>query len=347
MEELKNILLTEFDHEQGIYKHSTQEGYWSNLSVKDQKILFENLKTKTTKEAILDLFPQFFDMIFDQSRAVGLRLLEIENNDIGIDYGCMWGNLLISAARQCKAMVGVDQTSDSLRFTQLRLQEEGLDNCFLLNANLRSELSFKETFNFAILCGVLEWIPENRIIDLKRHFAKSRMKFMTPEINPRTDQLNFLKSVNRNLKTDGRIYLAIENRFDYRYFLGKKDPHSNQFFTAILPRFLSNILSNIKYGRPYVNYIYSFRALEDLLRDAGFERCEVYASFPDYHFPKKIFPIGLGVKFDSYLGYHLVETNDLYHHYALKIRRIADKVIFNKLKLLILAPAIIIIAYKK
>ena len=32
-------------------------------------------------------------MIFDSSRCLGLELLDIDDNQIGIDYGCMWGNL--------------------------------------------------------------------------------------------------------------------------------------------------------------------------------------------------------------------------------------------------------------
>lgn len=347
MNELRDALETKFDYRDAMYHQSSTKGYWSNFSQKDQEKLFLSLKTKSTKEAIEENFPQYYNMIFDPTRAAAVRLLEIQKNETGIDYGCMWGNLMIVAARQCKEMLGVDQTVDSLRFLKKRMEEENINNCYLLNANLRNGLDIEETFDFSIINGVLEWIPQQGEVSLGSHFKKSRIRFITPKQNPRLEQLTFLKNVNKNLKKNGRLYLAIENRFDYKHFLWKKDPHSNLLFTAILPRFLANVVSNLWYGRSYVNYIYSIKGLKKLLTEAGFKYLKVNAAFPDYHFPLKTIPIGQGD-----IGYYEPSSywnkrKGLFARIVKKAIKILDIIIFRKFKLFTLAPAYIIIAYKE
>ena len=99
------------------------------------------------------------------------------------------------------------------------------------------------------------------------------------------------------------LYLAIENRWDYRHLLWKRDSHSNLFYTAILPRWISNIISKIVYGRRYVNYIYSMKALERLLSLAGFSITKKYAAFPDYRFPQQIIDIDYKDTSDYYPVY--------------------------------------------
>ena len=54
--------------------------------------------------------------------------------------------------------------------------------------------------------------------------------------NPKVIQESFLKKVYNSLNTDGKLLLAIENRYDYKYFLGFKDPHAQTLFTTILPK---------------------------------------------------------------------------------------------------------------
>ncbi|MBU1012533.1 MAG: class I SAM-dependent methyltransferase [Bacteroidetes bacterium] len=347
MNELRDMLMSKFDYYNAIYHQSSTEGYWSNFSQKDQETLFLSLETKSTKEAIEENFSQYYNMIFDQTRAVGLQLLEIQKNEIGIDYGCMWGNLMLVAARQCKAMLGVDQTIDSLKFLKKRIEEEKINNCYLLNANLRNGLNIEGVFDFSIVNGVLEWIPQQEAVDLKDHFKKKRIKFVTPETNPRLEQLAFLKNVNKTLKSNGRLYLAIENRYDYKHFLWKRDPHSNLYFTTILPRFFANIISNIWYGRPYVNYIYSIKELKKLLSEAGFDRYKFSVAFPDYHFPLKIIPAEKKY-FDHFKTvFYWKKRTDLWAKIVFKIIKIMDFIIFKKLKIFSLAPAFIIIAYKK
>ena len=85
---------------------------------------------------------------------------------------------------------------------------------------MRESLDFEKQFNFAIVNGVLEWIPTQQDVVVRDYYStKSEAINDSDTVDPYRSQLNFLKQVSRHLKDDGRLYLAIENRYDYQYYL--------------------------------------------------------------------------------------------------------------------------------
>jgi len=177
---------------------------------------------------------------------------------------------------------------DSLKFLNKRAAEEGLDNIDLLCGDIRKVGIFKNRFDVAIVNGVLEWIPEEGSIELKSYFGKFSQKRYAAD--PGRQQMEFLKKVHQNLKAGGKLYLAIENRFDAKMFLGINDPHANMPLVSVLPRALASCVSFMMLGRPYVNWLYSFNGIRSLLKRSGFSAVELYMSFPDYRFPERIIP---------------------------------------------------------
>jgi len=243
-------------------------------------------------------------------------------------------------------MIGIDQTKASLQFLQKRINEEKLDNVSLIQQNLRNELPLSNSFDFAIINGVLEWIPDANKIELIKFFKKSKGDSQRNNKSPRDLQLEFLRKVYNNLKENGKLYLAIENRWDYQHFLWKRDPHTNLFYTAILPRKVSNIISNIYYGRPYVNYIYSINKLQSLLNEAGFNNINKYVAFPNYHVPQFIVDYS-NKDFSNFKAvYNASPTKNIIKKAFRKGRYILDHIIYKKLKRIELAPAIIMVAKK-
>ena len=182
---------------------------------------------------------------------------------------------------------------------------------------------------------------------LIQFFKRGGFQLTRPERDPRILQLEFLRMVFKNLKEKGRLYLGIENRYDYQYFLWKKDQHSNLMYTAFLPREISNVISNMWYGRPYVNYLYSKDKLEKLLQDAGFTGIETYAAFPDYKFPKKIIPLRNGNDSSYEPVYTTGGSKNRLKIIAKKGRKYPDLIIYKRLKLFNLCPSFIVIASKK
>jgi len=330
-------------NENGIF-YCDDPGYWSNLDEKENEDFLEDLKkSPSAREALIRRYPQYYDVVFSPKREAGLELLGLRGEEVCADYGCMWGALTIPLAKRTRFVLGIDQTLHSLIFLSRRIEDEKLCNINLLCENLNGMPIIDEMFDVAVVNGVLEWIPEKGKIELKRYFGK---KIMGDEYSygPETMQVNFLKNVYANLNKMGRLYLAIENRFDFRMFLGVKDPHADLMFTSILPRKIANLISMRELGRPYINWLYSFFGLKKILRHAGFGTINLYSCFPNYRFPQFISPYGLGLD-----GFH--STISLSGEDGkIKLRRVGGMIVelllFKYLKADFFAPSIIAIATK-
>ena len=273
-----------------IYAYPGSGGYWSNLSKDENSDLVKLLKKHTTREAILIKKPMIADVIFSEKRSVGLELLRLSGSETAIDLGCMWGAITIPLAKQVDYVLGVDQTTESLKFSEARLKDAGIKNVSFLNGNLRDLVFPKKTFDIAIVNGVLEWVPEIEDIELKNYWYKkiSRKSYG----NPRKIQFDFLKNINEGLTDDGRLMLAIENRYDYKMFFGTRDPHTGTMFTTIVPRWVANIISQIFRKREYRPWIYSFYGTKKLLKEAGYSNVTLYSCWPDYRYPEFITKYG-------------------------------------------------------
>lgn len=335
--DLAGELAERFDrNENEIFLGKTTTAYWSNLNMDENEQLIEVLKTKPALEALREKQPQLEEVIYSPKRQAGLELLDLTGEEICVDYGCMWGALTIPLAKRTRFVLGVDQTLHSLEFLRARMNESGCPNIALLNADLNSMPILSNKADVAVVNGVLEWIPETGSVELKKFYGKHLKR--TYEGSPEGRQRAFLQRVGGNLKEGGRLYLAIENRWGYE-MLWQKDPHSHLRWTSLAPRFAANWLSKVQLGRPYVNWLYSFKSLEKLLKEAGFSMVDSYLCFPDYRFPEKI----------------ISHSNDLSDflsakegpvHWKRDIKRLIENLLFRKMKQKWLAPSIVMIAHK-
>jgi SAM-dependent methyltransferase len=322
---------------EGIFK-SGREGYWSNLDKEDNKNFIEVLEKSGPIEAVREVIPQYEDIIFSPRREAALELLNIQEGSVAIDYGCMWGVLSVGMAKRGASVVAIDQTLESLKFLSSRSKFENLDNIICVQDDIR-KVQLEALADFAVVNGVLEWVPEEGDIEIKRYYGKKLAKDYGA-MNPESTQKKFLEKVGESLKEGGKLLLAIENRLDYTHFLGKPDPHVNLPFTAILPRVLANAVSKICLGRPYVNYIYSFSKIKKMLFKAGFQMVDLYAVYPDYRYPSLILPYEGGIeRYTKYWSWRDISWK----------RRLAysiEYVLMSIFKAQFLAPSIIAVAKK-
>jgi hypothetical protein len=325
----------------GIYV-SGAGGYWSNLTLEENKRLIEALRTKSPREALIEHQPWLEDIIYSPKRPAGLELLQLTGEEKCIDYGCMWGALTIPLAQRTRFVLGVDQTADSLVFLQARLKESGCSNAALLNHDIRFMPLLSNKVDIAVVNGVLEWIPEQGAIELKTYYARRQKKKYAG--NPREHQKSFLRRVCENLTERGILYLAIENRYDLNAFFGAEDPHTGLLFTPFAPRALANLLSKVQLGRPYVNWLYSFKGLSRLLTESGFSAVDLYMCFPNYRYPERIIP------FDRSLRDFrpTISRTNARGEQSLKrqLARVGEYLAFRWLGLKWFAPSIIAIAHK-
>lgn len=317
-------------------------GYWSNLSVEESRSLNAALEKAGTKNAVLTEQPALMDIIFSPKRDAGLEFLGLKGNEACIDYGCMWGAITIGLAKRAGYVLGIDQTRESLLFLQKRLKEERLSNADLLIADLKNGISFENKFDIAVVNGVLEWIPEEGGIELGAYYGRRSKKLYQGD--PGKKQLDFLKKVFSGLKSNGKIFLAIENRFDFKMFFGAPDPHARIPFLSLLPRPAANLISRLFLGRPYVNWLYSFRGLKKLLKEAGFSGIEMYMCFPDYRYPEHIIPFGSSL--DDFTPTIPIRNSKGRSSIKRYMARLAEYVFFRHLKAGYLAPSIIAIGQK-
>lgn len=320
-------------------------GYWSNLSKNQNQKFTKVLKKKDCKTAVKSIMPQFEEMIFSPKREAALELLDHNKQGICIDYGAMWGSLSIGMAKRGHHVIAVDQTYDSLKFLSIRSKEEKLDNIYCVNDDIR-KIKFNNIADYAIINGVLEWIPETSEVYVNEYYtgiSNDEKKNLKNKIlkKPRDLQLKFIKKVYKSLNKGGQLLLAIENKLSYEYFIGKSDPHVNLLFTTFLPRFVSNLISRLFRKKDYRTHIYSFSELKKLMKEAGFSKIEDFCCFPMYHFPALILP-------NSKDGISEYEPYENKNRITWK-SKIAFKIeifLMKYLKARNLSPAIIIVAKK-
>ena len=322
---------------------SEKSGYWSNLSKAQSKIFNSDILLYGPRKAVNKLNADLEKMIYSEVREAALELLNVRAGSVCIDYGCMWGVLSVGMAKRGCSVLAVDQTYDSLSFLKYRAIEDNISNIYCIQDDIKN-LPIKNIANYALVNGVLEWIPVTDEIEVSKLYSHKNTKMDKQSYkknDPRKMQLDFLCSIRRALTKDGKLLLAIENRHSYQYYLGMRDPHANLLFTTFLPRFLSNIISYLCKGTEYRSYIYSFNELQNLIKQAGFRNIKLYSSFPNYHFPKLILPYS-----SSGISFYKPYSNSFRITKKQKIAYYFEIFIMKFLKLKFLSPAIIVIADK-
>ena len=203
-----------------------------------------------------------------------VRFLEKELGDLDtktvLDIGCGLGGITIALASRCKFVVSMDyDIAKRLSVCKRRLRERGVTNVLPVCGNCLQFPFSHERFDLIILNGVMEWLG---ISDMTR--------------NPRAIQQEVLQSVRALLKSDGVLYLAIENRYYPANLI--VDPHAKLPIVDYLPRKCADIFSYLITSKPYRTYIYSFWGLSRILSKASFRKRSFYVPLTNYMFPYEI-----------------------------------------------------------
>ena len=131
------------------------------------------------------------------------------------------------------------------------------DNLEIFVANL-NDIEFEEKFDYITLNGVLEYAGS---------FTKTDEPYK-----------DFLKQIKKYLKPDGKLIIAIENRYGLKYFAGSKEDHTSKVFDGITGYIGNDTVRT--FGK---------KELENLLVDSGYPKQEFYYPHPDYKMPIEIY----------------------------------------------------------
>lgn len=90
---------------------------------------------------------------------------------------------------------------------------------------------------------------------------------------------DLLTKIHGHLKADGKLLLAIDNKFGLKYWSGEAEKYSGKCFESI-----EGYVTSEKKERTF-----SKEELEILIKEAGYKKCTFFYPFPDYKFPQQIF----------------------------------------------------------
>jgi SAM-dependent methyltransferase len=146
-------------------------------------------------------------------------------------------------------------------------------NLEIIAGNL-NDIIFKEKYDYVTLVGVLEYAGK---------FTEGNTPFKT-----------FLENAKSYLKPNGKLLIAIENKFGMKYWAGAREDHTGRFFDGI------EDYPNDKGIQTFGKY-----ELEELVKSAGFNNINFFYPMPDYKLPKTIYS-------DKYLP----KIDDLFDTYS-------------------------------
>lgn len=171
--------------------------------------------------------------------------------EIGAGCGAISGVL----CRNAKHVTSVDLSKRRSLINANRNKE--YDNLTIMVGNF-NDVVLKEKYDYITLIGVLEYAG-----------------YYTDDEHPFEA---FLKKISGYLKEDGKLLIAIENKFGLKYWAGCREDHIATFFGGI------EGYSKDSYVRTF-----SKNELAHMLEQAGFSEHTFYYPYPDYKLPEKIF----------------------------------------------------------
>jgi SAM-dependent methyltransferase len=228
-------------------------------------------------ENILGRFtdPELTRYVLGANRADFRSVLPVTPASRVADLGAGWGAVACALAPHCAHITAMDTNPYTLRFVGMRAREEGLRNLTTVRIDPLDDgrLPFgNAAFDAVLMNGVLEYVG-----------------CATADGPPDGAQVRSLQEIRRILAPGGSLYVGIENRYGYLYFLGTRD-HGGMRFTSLMPRSLAQAVARIRLGKPYRTYTHSYRGYRALLMRAGFRAPSVFIAVPNYRDPRFIVP---------------------------------------------------------
>lgn len=195
---------------------------------------------------------------FSNVRENIVQSMPITKEDSVLEIGAGCGAITGVLARMAKNVDAVELSMKRSLINAYRHQEA--DNITIKVGNFQEvEQHLEQKYDVITLIGVFEYACS--YIDSEQPYAE------------------FLEIIKKHLTKDGRLILAIENKFGLKYWAGSREDHTGKFFDG-----LEGYIDTDSKVRTF-----SKEALKKIITDAGYAKAEFYYPFPDYKFPVQIF----------------------------------------------------------
>lgn len=191
-----------------------------------------------------------------RSNILGSVLINKTDNVLEIGSGC--GAITGELAKRAKKVTCIELSKK--RSVINAYQNRDYDNIQIKVGNFQDiEHKLEECFDIITLIGVFEYA---------QLYIQSKYPFH-----------DFLKKILNHLSPNGRIILAIENKFGLKYWAGSQEDHIGGYFSG---------LEGYRDKKKKV-ITFSKRELEKIFSDIGIKEYDFYYPYPDYKFPMVIY----------------------------------------------------------
>lgn len=200
-----------------------------------------------------------WSMIYHLSnlRANIIEWLPIEKNDTVLEVGSGCGAITGTLADKAKKVTCIELSEKRSKINAYRNKKR--NNIEILLGNFEDiEKKIVEKYDYITLIGVFEYGG----------------LYISDE-NP---YVKFLNKISNHLNENGKIIIAIENKFGLKYWAGCKEDHLNRYFEGI---------------EGYTNEegvrTFSKKELENIIYSSGDFKAKFYYPYPDYKLPTTIY----------------------------------------------------------
>lgn len=195
-------------------------------------------------------WPTFYHLSSERENIVKWLPIDKDSKVLEVGSGC--GAITGAFASLGKEVISCDLSKKRSLINAYRHKD--FDNITIHVGNFTDvEKNLPDDFDYICLIGVLE--------------------YGALYINSETPYKDFLLTLKKHLKKDGRIVIAIENRLGLKYFAGCREDHLGTFFSGIEGYSDKN---NVR--------TFSKNALLKIFEEAGFKDYRFYYPYPDYKF---------------------------------------------------------------
>lgn len=177
-----------------------------------------------------------------------------KKNSTILEVGAGMGAITSELCKHAKYVTSIELSKK--RATAIAERNKNTDNLEIIVGNFQ-DIILEKKYDYILLNGVLEY-----------------SELYINSDSPYTDFINRLKL---NLKPNGKILIAIENKFGLKYWCGAKEDHTGIMYDGINNYQISHKIRT-----------FSKKELEQIASDCNM-KANFYYMFPDYKFPKVIY----------------------------------------------------------
>ena len=257
------------------------EDLYSDGDIEDKIISLIAQNPDTNYEEIISYnysWPVFYHLT--RIRQNLLNWYPIDKNSDVLEIGCGMGAITELLCKKSKNVTAVELSKKRATATYLRCRN--YDNLEIIVGNL-NDIQFSKKYDYITLIGVLEY---------QNNFTNSDNPFV-----------DFLNTIRNLLKPDGKLLIAIENKYGLKYWCGAPEDHSGIPFDGINNYKFSNIART-----------FSKAELNSIIKTSGFKNTYFYYPLPDYKMPQVIYSekyLPKNGSLDNWTPYYSINNNSM------------------------------------